>query len=511
MRFTALLLGAVAASSRAVLAACPDYTDYSEELHAPFSGGKYNLSYMRPDPSCRTFVVPEVDSTIAQMKSIVKDPDLYRLFENSFPNTLDTTVRWTGYANNGTEEELAFIITGDITAMWLRDSANQLRSYKSFLQANSTHGSLASLFRGAVNLQSRYVITSPHCNSFQPPAESGLAPSTNGAASDDTVYPPYNASFVFECKYELDSLAAFLQLSSDYYTQTKDASFFAKFQWPTAIETVLNVTEALLVGTYGNDGIVNQSPYTFTRQTTSGTETLSNSGIGNPTKEGTGLVRSAFRPSDDATIYQLFVPANMMFSNFLGECATIMETIDSGLASRMTSLSTTIRNGIEKYGKVNHPEFGTIYAYEMDGFGSHNLMDDANLPSLLGAPTQGFLNTSDPVYQATRKYVLSTYNPYYMQGPVINAVGGPHDGPGKAWPMAVIAQLLTSSNDSEIITGLKTLVSSTDQLGLIHESIQTYNQSVWTRQWFAWANGLFGEMLLDLKSRKPQLLKESFQ
>ncbi|KAI0477326.1 glycoside hydrolase family 125 protein [Xylariaceae sp. FL0804] len=506
-----LVLGSLVATARVVLAACPDYTTYSEETHEPLSSGKYQLSYMRPAPACRTFNSSVVDRTIADMRGVIKDPDLYRLFENAFPSTLDTTVTWKGYADNGTDEELTFIITGDITAMWLRDSANQLRSYKALLAPSSSPDSLASLFRGAINLQARYVTGDPYCNAFQPPSESGLAPAVNGAASDDAVAPPYDNATVFECKYELDSLSAFLQLSADYHDRTNDTAFFGRYGWVDAVRTVVNVTAGLRAGTYAPDGAVVAAPYSFTRETSSASDSQINSGAGSPVRGGTGLVRSWFRPSDDATIYQLFVPANMMFTANLAKCAAIMQAHDAALAGEMRALAASVRAGIEAYGKTTHPEFGQIYTYEMDGFGSHNLMDDANVPSLLGAPVVGYLDASDETYQNTRRYVLSTWNPYYMHGPVINGTGGPHDGPGKAWPMSVIVELLTSDSDSEIIDGLGMLVSSTNQLGLIHESINTFNASQWTRQWFSWANGLFGEMILDLKDRKPGILSTSFQ
>ncbi|KAI1208262.1 glycoside hydrolase family 125 protein [Annulohypoxylon truncatum] len=494
-----------------VSAQCPDYDDYSKVAHAPFSTGKYHLPYQRPVAACRKFNSSDVEATIEDMQGIVKDPDLFQLFQNAFPNTLDTTVTWRGYAANDSTEELTFVTTGDIVAMWLRDSANQMRSYKSLLKADDSPDSLASLFRGTINLQSRYIIHNPYCNAFQAPTESGLPPVDNGYADTDQVTPPYNTSFVFECKYELDSISAFLQLSHDYYDQTEDIDFFGKFQWVSAVQTILDVAEGLLVGTYADDGTVNVSPYTFQRTTTSATETLSNTGVGNPVKSGTGLVRSAFRPSDDATIYQLFIPANMQFSSYLGKCANIMKAHDVELAQRMSDFASNVRNGIETYGKVQHPVLGEIYAYEIDGFGSSNFMDDANVPSLLSAPILDYLDASDETYQSTRKFVLSTWNPYYMHGPVLNGTGGPHVGPGKAWPMSIITSLLTSDDDSEIVAGLQMLVSSTDGLGLIHESIDTFNASTWTREWFSWANGLFGEMLLGLKDRKPHLLETSFQ
>ncbi|KAI0863924.1 hypothetical protein F4860DRAFT_23262 [Xylaria cubensis] len=263
MRFQVLLLSLLAATSHAIIngrASCPDYSQYSTQTHQPLSTGKYQLSYQRPDPACRKYVVPEVEAAINDMKGRVKDPDLFRLFENAFPNTLDTTISWKGYASNSTTEELTFITTGDIVAMWLRDSANQMRSYKSLLKANTSTDSLAGLFRGAINLQARYIIQNPYCNSFQAPPESGLPPQHNGAADTDNVSPSYSSSFVFECKYELDSISAFLQLSSDYYEKTQDAAFFGKFKWTQAVQTILNVAQGLLVGTYADDGSVNTSP-----------------------------------------------------------------------------------------------------------------------------------------------------------------------------------------------------------------------------------------------------------
>ncbi|KAI5856708.1 glycoside hydrolase family 125 protein [Durotheca rogersii] len=506
-----LLLSLLYGTFHGASAQCPDYSAYARATHEPFSEGRYQLSYQRPTPECRKFNLSDVESTILDMKEIVKDPDLFRLFENTFPNTLDTTVTWRGVSNNNSAEELTFITTGDIVAMWLRDSANQLRSYKSLLKADESTDSLASLYRGAINLQARYILRNPYCNAFQAPVESGLPPENNGWADTDQVKPPYSTDFVFECKYELDSISAFLQLSYDYYDKTRDSDFFGKFQWANAVKTILDTAEDLLIGTYADDGAVNESPYTFRRAADSATETLANSGAGSPVKGGTGLVRSAFRPSDDSTIYQLFIPANMQFSSYLGRCAQIMKAHDAGLAQRMSDFASSVRNGIDAHGKVQHAVFGEIYAYEVDGFGSSNLMDDANVPSLLGAPVIDFLEASDETYQNTRKFVLSTWNPYYMHGPVLNGTGGPHVGPGRAWPMSIITSLLTSDDDGEIVAGLGMLVSSTNRLGLIHESVDTFNAARWTREWFSWANGFFGELLLVLRERKPHLLETSFQ
>ncbi|EKG19121.1 hypothetical protein MPH_03642 [Macrophomina phaseolina MS6] len=419
------------------------------------------------------------------MKGVIADPDLYRLFENAYPNTLDTAIKWKGVAANNSEEELTFIITGDINAMWLRDSANQMQSYLPVLNASDSPDSIASLYRGVINLQARYLLTSPYCNSFQPPVESNIAPDTNPWASEDTVKPAYSNSSVFECKYELDSLAAFLEVSDNYYNATNDLEFFGKFQWISAIQAVLKVAKDMQTPTYAADGQVLDSPYTFSRPTNRATETLANDGLGNPVQNGTGLIRSAFRPSDDSTIYQLFIPANMMFARYLETAAVIMQQLSNapaGLAEEMGSLAASVRAAIEKHGVVQGAN-GPIYAFEIDGYGSTTIMDDANIPSLLSAPFLGYTDVNNEVYQNTRDLVLSSANSYFMRGPVINAVGGPHVGPGMAWPMASIVRILTSDDEAEITKALKEIVSSTDRLGLIHESINSWNQSDWTRQW----------------------------
>ncbi|KAK3395218.1 hypothetical protein B0H63DRAFT_533887 [Podospora didyma] len=510
-------------------AACPDYSSFSAQRHEPLSTGKYALSYQRPLPECRTFNSSAVESTITRMTSptVIADPDLARLFENTFPNTLDTAVRWHGHSATDPNEELTFVITGDINAMWLRDSANQLTSYQPLLPSSP---SIASLFRGAINLQARYILTSPFCNSFQPPPESGIPPASNSAAATDSVFPSYNPSEVFECKFELDSLAAFLQVSTQYFHSSPSSTvdFFSNFHWAEAVSSLLHTAKSMLSPTYDPvTGAVLPSPYTFTRQTTRSTETLANNGACSPVGNGTGLIRSAFRPSDDATLFQLHVPANMMFAAQLTSAADIASAIgEDAMASEMRALAKAIRDGIEKYGTTHlssrapHSETAveTIYAYEVDGFGSAAVMDDANIPSLLSAPLFGYLSVNDAQYQRTRKRILTSHslksgggNPYFMAGPVLSAVGGPHVGPGMAWPMALIVQIMTSEDEDEILGALKQILRSTDGLGLVHESVDAFNASHWTRQWFSWANGLFGQMILDLHARKPEILLCSFQ
>ncbi|AEO59406.1 hypothetical protein MYCTH_2307666 [Thermothelomyces thermophilus ATCC 42464] len=501
-------------SSAPVVAAaerCPDYSSYARSRHEPFSKGKHALSYMRPAAACRTFNSSTVETVVADMAEIISDPDLYRLFENTFPNTVDTAIRWRGHAADNPAEELAFVITGDINAMWLRDSANQLQSYLSVLEPDAAPGepdSIASLYRGVINLQARYILTAPYCNSFQPPPESGIPPAPNPAASDDAVTPSYDPAKVFECKYELDSLASFLQLSAAYYAATHDAAFFGNAStspnWLPAVRAVLDAAKAMTDGTYADDGSVRVPAYTFTRRTTRATETLANDGLGSPARR-TGMVRSAFRPSDDATLFPFLVPANMLFAQALLDASLIAAALGgkeggggnsdaAALADEMAAFSRSIREAVSKYGIVPVSSTGngtgegggveTVYAYEVDGYGSAAFMDDANLPSLLGAPVYDYLARGDKVYQRTRARLLSPEgNPYFMTGSVINAIGGPHAGPGMAWPMASIVRILTSDDDDEIVKVLRELLSSTDGLGLIHESINSNDASQWTREW----------------------------
>ncbi|KAF4454556.1 hypothetical protein F53441_2945 [Fusarium austroafricanum] len=434
-----------------VSANCPNYEQFARQQHEPLSEGRFAFPLQRPSKDCRTHSVPAVEELIyEEMNQATGDPDLYRLFLNTWPNTVDTTVKWRGVSADNADEEvqhatkfIQYLLTYDLAGIYYHRKISP-----------SEENDIASLFRGAINLQARYLTNSPFCNAFHPPHEAKLRRTKRSLQPRDTVTPKYDPDFVYECKYELDSLAAFLQLSWDYYEETEDSEFSGKFGWVEAVKKILKVAEHMQEGTYDEQGRIQKPAYTWLRDSDSASETVSNHGHGAPVKGHIGLVRSFFRPSDDSCIYQYFIPANMMFSRYLTACAKIMRPLDEKLAKEMEALAFGIEVGINKHAIIQHPVFGEMFAYEIDGFGGYNIMDDANLPSLLSIPHVGFKPASQHIYGNTRAFVLSSYSPYYAQGPVLNATGGPHLGPGMAWPMGLIVRLMTSDDNEEIVDGI---------------------------------------------------------
>lgn len=369
----------------------------------------------------------------------MEDSDLARLFENAFPNTLDTTVKWhtngetqqTELKRAGFQDESrwegpqSFVVTGDINAEWLRDSTNQLLQYQPLAKSDPK---IYNLILGAINTQAEYVIGSPYCNAFQPPPPSKLSASENG--QDDVVHPAYEPSFVFECKYELDSLAHFLALGNEFHKQTKSTKFLTP-RWYLALDTLLTVLKQQSESTFDEEtGHFYRNTYRFSRRTDQGTETLPLSGNGNPLNWGTGLIRSAFRPSDDSTILGFYIPANAQMSIELFRAADVLAAADESieneaLIKEMRRRAQAITDGIWEHGTVDHKKWGKVFAYEVDGYGSHILMDDANVPSLLALPILGFVSKDHEVYQNTRKMLLSKEgNPYYLHGKEFHGIGG---------------------------------------------------------------------------------------
>lgn len=483
----------------------------------PYSEGLLKLPFQRPSQHCRTFEAELVEKVIRDFNETIIDKDIARIFENAFPNTLDTTVKWhvdgtegktkkKHFFSSGSEDAWqgpqSFIVTGDINAEWLRDSTNQLAQYQRLAKHDKR---IENLILGAINTQAEYVIEAPYCNAFQPPPISKMKPSDN--AQGDAVHPAYEPSRVFECKYELDSLAHFLSLGTQFHAHTGNTAFLTP-RWYEALDSVLTVLDEQSLGTFNEKtGAFQRQNYRFQRLTNTGTETLNLAGNGNPLNYGTGLVRSAFRPSDDATILGFFIPANAMMAVELRRASEVLSAAGSStLSKELKKRSETIEKGVWTHGVVNHAKWGSVFAYEVDGYGSSILMDDANLPSLLALPLLGFVPREDETYQNTRKMILSKEgNPFYLTGRYLNGIGGPHIGLQNAWPLSLLVQAMTSDDDEEIKKLLKN-VKDASPLGLIHESVNVDRLRDYTRSWFAWANSVFAQTILDIAERKPHLL-----
>ncbi|KAK0916068.1 hypothetical protein LTR02_000958 [Friedmanniomyces endolithicus] len=508
-------------------AACPAYEHYVRFPHNPLSNGPMKLPYQRPSPHCRTFESDLVEKIIRDMNATMIDRDLARIFENAFPNTLDTTVRWHTDGTATKTDKLAqqvlgnskwaadgawkgpqsFIVTGDINAEWLRDSTNQLAQYQPLAKNDKA---ISNLILGAINTQAEYVIASPYCNAFQPPPPSKLRATDNGQA--DSVHPAYEPAQVFECKYELDSLAHFLRLGNEYHAHTGSTAFLTP-RWYKALDSLLKVLDEQSRPTFSETtGEFQRQMYRFQRQTTTGTETLNLAGNGNPLNYGTGLVRSAFRPSDDATILGFFIPANAMMAVELKRTASVLQFVGSKpkLAADLKSRGEVIEKGIWTHAVVNHDIHGPVFAFEIDGYGSHIIMDDANVPSLLSLPYLGFVNKTERTYQNTRRMILSKdSNPYFLTGSAFSGIGGPHIGLQNAWPMSLLMQVLTASDDEQGAEEMKRClerVRDSCLLGVVHESVNVGKIGEYSRSWFAWANSVLAQAVLDVAERRPELL-----
>jgi Uncharacterized conserved protein len=410
----------------------------------------------------------------------IRDPELAWLFGNCFPNTLDTTI---AFASDNPPD--TFVITGDIPAMWLRDSTAQVWP---FLPLARSDASLRTMLEGLVRRQAACVRLDPYANAFY------REPVLGRWREDLTEMRPG----VHERKWELDSLAYFLRLSHGYWTQTGGAEPFDE-GWITAVEAVLDVLEI-----EQGEGI--RSRYSFARP---GGTTLPREGRG-AVSASCGLVRCAFRPSDDMVRFPFLVPANAMMAGALHSVVPLLEQLgQAALAARASRLGREIFEALQALARVRHPLHGEIWAYEVDGLGGVHFMDDANVPSLLALPYLGFCTKDDPLYLRTRAFCLSRDNPFFVEGEKFSGIGSPHTKPGTIWPMAIVMQALTSDSDEEIRSCLRQLKRCHAGTGFMHESFLAGNPADFTRPWFAWANTLFGELIVTLYRERPHLLQAS--
>ena len=441
----------------------------------------------RPELSKRKFVSKSVENTIKKVKKSIADPELAWIFENCFPNTLDTTVNH--YQKNG--KPYTYVITGDIDAMWLRDSSAQVFPYLSLAKEDEK---LKNLLKGVINKQIEFVLLDPYANAFYDDNQK-----VSEWKNDFTEMKPG----VHERKWEIDSLCYVMRLSYHYWKTTGDASIFDE-DWKNAMLLILKTFRE-------QQRKENKGPYKFQRGNGNPLDTQFGGGYGNPTHKN-GLIHSMFRPSDDATFYPYLVSSNMFAVVSLRQISEIFKTIFSSLNvdNQFIELANEVDEAIKNYAIFDRKEFGKIYALEIDGFGNALFMDDANVPNLLSIPYLGYTSYHDEIYKNTRKFSLSTANPWFNEGKFAKGIGGPHVGENKIWPLGLIMQALTTDDDEEIFYCLKTLKNTHSGTGFIHESFDVNNPKDFSRSWFAWANTLFGELILHLYEKKPEILKSKF-
>jgi len=440
----------------------------------------------RPVPSRRTLSSQAVEDTLLRVKAAIADPELAWLFENCYPNSLDTTITLGDF--DGKPD--TFIVTGDIPAMWLRDSSAQVWPYLPLAKADPA---LRRMFRGLIHRHARSIALDPYANAFLHDAE---AQPLSWAAADMTDMKPG----VAERKWEIDSLCHPIRLAHGYWRLTGDAEPFDE-QWRDAMSQVIQTFRVQ----QRRDG---RGPYRFQRASENPNDTLSEDGFGAPTRK-VGLIHSMFRPSDDACVYPFLIPANLFAVQSLRQLAAMMRAVfrDSALAAECESLAAEVDAAVQLHGRIHDPRGRTFLAYEVDGFGNTLFMDDANIPSLMSLAYLGACRSDDPLYRATRERCWSMDNPYFFRGAAAQGVGGPHAGTKMIWPMSIIVRALTSADDAEIRDCLRLLKRTHAGTGFMHEAFDQDDPAHFTRPWFAWANSLFGEMILDLSRRKPALLR----
>lgn len=431
----------------------------------------------RPAAEERLFCSEAVEQEIARVCGLLTNERLRWMFANCFPNTLDTTVH---YREDEEGNPDTYVYTGDIPAMWLRDSGAQVWPY---VQLCGNDPALQKMIAGVIRRQFRLINIDPYANAFND------GPT---GAGEDVGYPGHvQDPWVFERKWEIDSHCYPIRLAHHYWKTTGDESVFDA-EW---VEAMRNILATL------RDQQMKEGPgdYTFLRVTDRQLDTRCHVGRGNPVKP-VGLISSAFRPSDDATTFGFLVPSNFMAVSSLRKAAEILSTVngEQELAAGCTALADEVAAALQQYAVVEHPVYGKIYAFEVDGFGSVQLMDDANVPSLLAMPYLGDVERTDPVYENTRRFVWSTDNPYFWRGPAGEGIGGPHIGVEMIWPMSIMMRAFTSTDDAEIRDCIIALMTTDAGTGFMHESFSRHDAADFTRAWFAWQNTLFGELILKL-------------
>jgi meiotically up-regulated gene 157 (Mug157) protein len=421
-------------------------------------------------------IPPSIEQIITQIEEKFKDqPKIGRIFRKGFTDTYERTMFRM-------PDDSVFVITGDIPAMWLRDSAAQVMPY---LYPAKNDPSIADLIRGVIQRQFRFILIDPYANAFNG------EPNHHGH-KDKTQLNPW----VWERKYEIDSLCYPLFLAYKYWKHTGRVDIFDSL-FEQVFTTILKTWEI-------EQHHMKNSLYSFERpglhiKLFNKTDTLSRKGKG-PKCGVTGMTWGGFRPSDDACTYSYLIPAEIFAVTILGYMEEICNARSlTAYINRLSSLKQTIQKGIDQYGIVNHPECGKIYAYEVDGLGHQLLMDDANVPSLLSLPYLGFCSPTDDLYLNTRKFILSPANPFYFAGSQAKGIGSPHTKPSKnrIWHIALAMQALTTLHKEEKWNLIQMMCNTDAGFEYMHESFDVDHPDQFSRKWFSWANMMFCTAVLD--------------
>ncbi|WP_433968667.1 glycoside hydrolase family 125 protein [Tunturiibacter gelidiferens] len=438
----------------------------------------------RPAIQDRRFRSSAVEAYLTDVSSRIGDLELAWLFANCYPNTLDTTVEFGTFEG---KPDTA-VITGDIPAMWLRDSSAQVWPY---LPLAAKDPQLRRMLEGIIRRQARCILIDPYANAFMANLD---APPLEWSRTDATEMK----RGVGERKWELDSLCYPIRLSYGYWRATGDTSPFDE-TWRAAMKLAVETMRV-------QQRRQGPGPYHFQRTSKTPTETLPGDGYGAPVRP-VGLIASGFRPSDDACTFPSLVPSNLFAVTALGYLAQMANEIldDSALANEAIALSGEVNKALQQHAVAQTPH-GTVWAYEVDGYGSQLLMDDANVPSLLALP---YINSSPDaaLYARTRSFVWSDRNPWFFQGTAGEGIGGPHEGKDMIWPMAITIYALTSQSDKEIAHALAMLKQASAGSGFMHETFNRNDATKFTRSWFAWANSLFGELVANIATTNPALVQ----
>ncbi|HEM3460878.1 TPA: glycoside hydrolase family 125 protein [Streptococcus suis] len=411
-------------------------------------------------------------------KKTADHPSWGSVFEKCYTDTLDRTI-------SQLEDGTTFVLTGDIPAMWLRDSTAQVKPYLALAGKDET---LRQMIVGLVERQMAFILMDPYANAFNQAANG------HGHQSDHTQIGPW----IWERKYEVDSLCYPLQLAYLLWKATGETSHFN--------QTFFGAAEKI-VQLWKLEQHHENSPYSFERDTDRLEDTLTHQGKGAPCAY-TGMTWSGFRPSDDACIYPYLIPSNMfavVVLGYLGEIAELFASEEfSDLAEGARQLAQEIDQGIRTFGLTKNQAGETIFAYEVDGLGNQSIMDDPNVPSLLAAPYLGYCSKDDPIYLATRRTILSQENPYYYEGDYAAGLGSSHTFYRYIWPIALAIQGLTTDDKEEKARLLDTMVACDGGTGLMHESFHVDDPTLYSREWFSWANMMFCELVLDYYDIRPE-------